>query len=51
MQLSVRTRAGCVGSGQGDGRIYTITYEAKDGSGNVTTSAVTVTVPRSQSSP
>jgi hypothetical protein len=38
-------------SGQGNGRVYTITYEAKDGSGNVTTSAVTVTVPRSQSSP
>jgi hypothetical protein len=38
-------------SGQGAGRVYTITYEAKDGSGNATTSAVTVTVPKSQASP
>ena len=33
-------------SGQGSGRVYTITYEAKDGSGNATTSTVTVTVPK-----
>ena len=38
-------------SGQGSGRVYTITYEAKDGSGNATTSAVTVTVPKSQGAP
>jgi uncharacterized repeat protein (TIGR01451 family) len=35
-------------SGQGSGRIYTITYEAEDKSGNVTTSSVTVAVPKSQ---
>ena len=38
-------------SGQGSGRVYTITYEAKDASGNATTSAVTVTVPGSQGNP
>jgi uncharacterized repeat protein (TIGR01451 family) len=34
--------------GPGGGRIYTITYQAQDGSGNVTTSTVTVTVVKSQ---
>ena len=38
-------------SGAGTGRIYTITYEAEDHSGNKTTRTVTVTVPKSQSSP
>ena len=38
-------------SGTGNGRIYTITYEARDGSGNTTTSTVTVTVPKSQGGP
>ena len=33
------------------GCIYTITYEAEDHSGNKTTRIVTVTVPKSQSSP
>jgi uncharacterized repeat protein (TIGR01451 family) len=37
-------------SGKGVGRFYTITYEAEDGSGNVTRSTVTVTVPKSQGS-
>lgn len=35
-------------SGLGNGRIYTVTYEAKDGSGNTTTKTATVTVPKSQ---
>ena len=35
-------------SGGGSGRIYTITYEATDHSGNKTTGTVTVTVPKSQ---
>ncbi len=34
--------------GSGNGRIYTITYEAKDASGNITISSVTVTVAQSQ---
>jgi endo-1,4-beta-xylanase len=38
-------------SGQGSGRIYTITYEATDASGNATSGTVTVTVPRSQGNP
>ena len=38
-------------SGQGSGRVYTITYEAKDKSGNATTSSVVVTVPKSQANP
>ncbi len=32
-------------SGKGDGRVYTVTYEVTDGSGNTTTVAATVTVP------
>jgi len=35
-------------SGEGDGRIYTITYEATDASGNTATASVTVTVPHNQ---
>jgi len=38
-------------SGNGTGRIYSITYEAEDASGNVTTRTVTVNVPQSQGSP
>ena len=38
-------------SGPGTGRVYTLTYEAKDGSGNATTSSVTVTVPKNQAHP
>lgn len=38
-------------SGRGTGRIYTITYEAEDRSGNKTTRSVTVTVPKSQGNP
>jgi hypothetical protein len=34
--------------GPGGGRVYTITYEAVDGSGNVTTATTTVTVVKSQ---
>jgi hypothetical protein len=33
-------------SGQGNGRVYTITYEASDGSGNTTVRSVQVLVPR-----
>jgi len=36
-------------SGGGSGRIYTITYEAEDATGNVTSRQVTVTVAKSQS--
>ncbi len=36
-------------SGKGNGRIYTITVEAKDAAGNVTTKTVTVSVPKNQS--
>ena len=32
-------------SGTGDGRVYTLTYEASDASGNSTTATATVTVP------
>ena len=35
-------------SGTGNGRIYTITVEAKDAVGNATTKTVTVSVPKSQ---
>jgi hypothetical protein len=38
-------------SGSGSGRVYTITYEARDRSGNVTTRRVTVTVPKGQGAP
>jgi hypothetical protein len=38
-------------SGGGSGRVYTITYEAEDHSGNKTRSSVTVTVPKSQGNP
>ena len=35
-------------SGNGDGRIYTITYEVTDACGNSAMQSVTVTVPKSQ---
>jgi low density lipoprotein receptor-related protein 5/6 len=35
-------------SGKGDGRIYTITYQATDATGNVSTASVTVTVPHNR---
>jgi HYR domain/Cohesin domain len=35
-------------SGAGNGRVYTITVEAKDAAGNATTKTVTVSVPNSQ---
>jgi hypothetical protein len=35
-------------SGLGDGRVYTVTYEARDASGNTTTKQAMVTVPKSQ---
>jgi hypothetical protein len=35
-------------SGEGDGRIYTITYEATDFSGNTASASATVTVPHNQ---
>jgi hypothetical protein len=35
-------------SGTGNGRVYTITVEAKDAAGNATTKTVTVSVPKSQ---
>ena len=35
-------------SGNGNGRIYTITYSAQDTAGNVTIKSVTVTVPHNQ---
>jgi uncharacterized repeat protein (TIGR01451 family) len=35
-------------SGLGDGRIYTVTYEAVDACGNATQASATVTVPKSQ---
>ena len=35
-------------SGDGNGRVYTITVECVDGAGNVTTKTVTVTVPHDQ---
>ena len=34
--------------GNGNGRVYTITFEVTDSSGNVGTATATVTVPRSQ---
>jgi hypothetical protein len=34
--------------GGGDGRVYTITFEVKDASGNVSTATAKVTVPHSQ---
>ncbi len=36
-------------SGQGEGRIYTITYKVTDNCGNETFATVTVTVPKSKS--
>jgi hypothetical protein len=38
-------------SGKGNGRVYTIRYEAEDGSGNVTASTTTATVSKSQGQP
>ena len=35
-------------SGQGSGRIYTITYDAMDASGNTATGSATVTVPHNR---
>ena len=35
-------------SGKGDGRIYTITYQAADFSGNSATASATATVPHNQ---
>ncbi len=35
-------------SGNGAGRVYTITYEVTDACGNSTIQSVTVTVPKSQ---
>ncbi|HEY5999590.1 MAG TPA: zinc-dependent metalloprotease family protein [bacterium] len=35
-------------AGGGDGRVYTVTYEVQDASGNVTTHTATVTVPHDQ---
>jgi len=35
-------------SGNSDGRVYTITYEATDASGNSTTATATVEVPHNQ---
>jgi hypothetical protein len=35
-------------SGKGDGRIYTITYEATDSSGNTSSAGAPVTVPHNQ---
>lgn len=35
-------------SGGGDGRLYTLTYEAVDASGNATRGSITVTVPQSR---
>jgi hypothetical protein len=45
--LSVNLRA--ERSGKGSGRIYTITVECQDGSGNKSTKAVSVTVPHDRS--
>ncbi|MED0993403.1 glycine rich domain-containing protein [Bacillus nitratireducens] len=44
---SFKLRADRLGSG--NGRIYTVTYTAKDNTGNVTTKTATVTVPHDQS--
>lgn len=38
-------------SGTGEGRVYTVTYEAVDGSGNATQRQAFVTVPKSQKKP
>jgi hypothetical protein len=38
-------------SGNGEGRVYTVTYEAEDASGNVATLEAYVVVPKSQSKP
>jgi hypothetical protein len=35
-------------SGKGDGRVYTITYQAVDASGNTSEATATVTVPHNQ---
>ena len=35
-------------SGNGNGRVYTVTYQATDASGNATTKTVTVVVPKNQ---
>lgn len=35
-------------SGQGSGRVYTVTIETTDAAGNVTSSTTTVSVPKSQ---
>jgi hypothetical protein len=45
--LSVSVRA--ERAGKGDGRIYTITVEARDAAGNTTTKTCTVSVPKNQS--
>jgi hypothetical protein len=44
LTLNLRAERG----GGGNGRIYTITVEAKDAAGNASTKTVTVTVPKSQ---
>ena len=38
----------CERSAHGDGRIYTITYEAEDASGNIASASANVTVPHNQ---
>lgn len=38
-------------SGTGTGRVYTLTYEARDGAGNTSTASARVLVPRSQANP
>ena len=48
---SLQERSSLGACGAGDGRIYTITYEAEDANGNATTRQVTVTVPRAEPSP
>ena len=35
-------------SGKGDGRVYVITFEASDSSGNITETSTSVTIPHSQ---
>lgn len=44
MQLNLRAER----AGSGNGRIYTITVEARDAAGNASTRTVTVTVPKNQ---
>jgi hypothetical protein len=46
---SVKLRAERAGGG--NGRVYTITFEVTDASGNVGTATATVTVPRSRGGP